>query len=126
MVEVEIRSPVADGDSGEVKWIVCATVRADGPDLVCDDPSGVLDPELPILDVATGRQVHGDEAETWARNLPHAFRAGDLVAIVVSDSDPPSAQADPVERAAPVVPTPPSVTRGSRAGERAAAGSPAV
>jgi len=113
MVVVEIRSPVVDDESGGVRWIVCAMVHADGDRLEYSDPNGVLDPEMPVLDVVTRRQVVGsNEPEAWARNLPHAFRAGDMVAAVLTDTDPPEALAKLDEPTAPPrVPEPPAFNR---------------
>ncbi|HEX4116342.1 MAG TPA: hypothetical protein VHY18_10755 [Solirubrobacteraceae bacterium] len=45
--------------------------------------------DLPVLDAFTGVQLTpiGDP-EAWARNLPFAFRAGDLVASIIHDDNP--------------------------------------
>jgi hypothetical protein len=111
MVEVEIRSPVYDEEASQIKWRRRALVRAEGSDLVIytDGEGIVLPDDMPVLDLETGAQLRqGDDPERWARNLPHAYRNGDLVAVVLMDSDAPSAQAAPRRGGtAPSIPAPP-------------------
>src|SRR5688572_19797286 len=112
MVEVEIRAPVFDEESGEVVWHARAFVRADGAELgIYGDDPRVIDPQLPVVSVATGRSVRGnDDPEEWARNLPHAYRAGDLVAVVVLDEAEQTQRVAPAEGASPpVIPEPPAL-----------------
>lgn len=111
MVEVEIRSPVHDEEAGEVTWRRRALIRADGDDLVIytDGDGVVLPDDLLVLDPVTGSHLRQtDDPERWARNLVHAYRNGDLVAIVLADSDPPPIE-DASKRtvAAPSIPAPP-------------------
>lgn len=91
MVEVEIRAPVFDEETGEFTWQTRAVVHARGGALDIDlhgtDP--VISRDMVVLDVARGGPVTAsDDPERWARNLPHSYRAGDLVAVVVCDDDP--------------------------------------
>ncbi len=115
MVVVEIQTPVYDEESGVIRWTGCAIVRAEGKDLDIYPylKASVIDRDVPVVDMATGKQLRGDDnPEVWARNLPYAFRAGDLVATVVIDTDSPEHPArnvtDPTE---PIVPDPPAFTR---------------
>jgi hypothetical protein len=113
VVEVEIRSPVYNEESGEVEWPARALVRADGGDLMIYGDQQLVPRGLSVVDVATRRRVTGDEdPEVWARNLPHAYRAGDIVAAVLIDTSaeaatpPEEAQVDP-----PTIPAPPAAVR---------------
>lgn len=86
MVHVEIHALSPD-DAAPV-WATVAHVRADGEHL---DISGedIVSRDIPIIHPGTGEQVHwSDDPEMWARLLPYAFRAGDLVAVVVEDTSP--------------------------------------
>lgn len=111
MVEVEIRSPAYDEEAGRIEWRRRALVRAEGGDLaIYQSGDGIVVREdMSVVDVATGAQVTAsDDPETWARNLPYAYRAGDLVAAVILDSaGTPVAETD--VRALPTVPTPPDL-----------------
>lgn len=111
MVAVEIRTPFHDEEAGEIVWRGLALVRADGDTLAIYGDRTVVDPEIPVIDIATGKQLRGtDDPETWARNLPYAFRAGDLVAAVVIDTDQPAPVAQ-TPQDLPKIPAPPSATR---------------
>ncbi|MDO8187811.1 hypothetical protein Q5424_10475 [Conexibacter sp. JD483] len=123
MVVVEIRTPVYDEESGRSGWAVCAMVFADGRRTVSIvDKHGVLDHQLPVVDAVTGRQIHlADDAEAWARNLPGAFRAGDLVAHVLADTNPAEQPPATPTAARPSIPAPPPFTRISGASTTSAA-----
>ncbi|HEX7299434.1 MAG TPA: hypothetical protein VF257_10525 [Solirubrobacteraceae bacterium] len=111
MVEVEIRSPVYDEEASQVEWRRRALVRAEGTDLVIytDGEGVVLPDDLLVLDLASGAQLRqADDPENWARNLPHAYRNGDLVAVVLVDTDAASTRPAPERGAAvPSIPAPP-------------------
>jgi hypothetical protein len=86
MIEVTFTAPRRRGHAVERDLI--ATVRVGGThfEIVGDQNSaGVRDIE--VLDVASGQSVTFDaDPERWARNLPQAFRSGDLVCEVVDDA----------------------------------------
>lgn len=113
MVEVEIRTPVYDEEAGQIRWRRRALVRADGDDLVIyTDGDGVILPDdMLVLDLDTGAHLHQtDDPERWVRNLPHAYRNGDLVAVVLVDTDAPPAQAtEQSAGTAPTIPAPPEL-----------------
>jgi hypothetical protein len=95
MVVVEIRTPIYNEESSQIEWQPRTIVRADGSDLTFIGEQGVVSEDVAILDAATGRSLHGfDDPETWARNLPSAYRSGDLVAVVLVDTDPPGELAE--------------------------------
>lgn len=117
MVVVEIRSPVYDEESSQVEWRLHALVKAEGAQLeITGNPMVLGDQNLTVVDVRTGKRLsRDDDPEVWARNLPYAYRAGDLVAHVVVDTDAPEIPVEPLTpRDLPVVPTPPHA--GVRAG----------
>lgn len=119
MVVVEIRTPAYDEESRAVAWRSRAIARADGDDLqILGDATLLGDDNLTVVDMATGRQLsRSHDPEGWTRNLPHAYRAGDLVAVVVVDTDPPAPGAEPEPRhKLPVIPAPdPAAARTSSA-----------
>lgn len=111
MVGVEIRTPIYDEESHQFTWRGCAFIRAEGDTLDIIGDASLVDPDLPIVDASTGRQLRGtDNPEAWARNLPYAYRSGDLLAVVAIDTDGRS-EAGPVEHEIPAIPSPPEVTR---------------
>lgn len=110
MVVVEIRTPIYDEESSHITWQGLALVKADGQDLdIYGDANLVAADEPGVLDLATGKQLLSNEdPEAWARNLPAAYRAGDLVAVVVLDTDPPEDVQSPVQPDdLPNIPIPP-------------------
>jgi hypothetical protein len=110
MVVVEIRAPVYDEESSQVEWRLRAIVKAEDAHLeISGNPTVLGDDSLTVVDVETGKQlVRSDDPEAWTRNLPHAYRAGDLVAHVVIDTDPPEMSVEPgPPRDLPVVSAPP-------------------
>ncbi len=122
MVVVEIRTPVYDEESCAIEWVVRATVRAQGRDLEINPEGEIIDRELQVVDVLSRRKPQGnDDPEVWARNLPHAFRAGDYVAVIVEDANEPQFQQDDsAPEPEPVVPEVPAAN-GTPAALRAAA-----
>ena len=117
MVLVEIHSPVYDEEAGSLRLVWRASVKAYGDRLeLAGDTHVVADGDLPVLDPLTGRQLTGsDDPENWARNLPYAFRAGDLVASIIRDDNPVGETPRPngPPRRTPEIPTaPPRVTAG--------------
>jgi hypothetical protein len=115
MVEVEIRTPVYDEEASQITWRRRALVRAEGNDLVIyTDGEGVVLPDnMLVLDLETGEQLRqADDPERWARNLPHAYRNGDLVAVVLADTEPAPAHARPnTATTVPTIPAPPESAR---------------
>lgn len=111
MVVVEIRTPVYDEESCAIEWIVCATVRAQGSDLDISPEGEIIDRDLQVVDVLSHRKLQGnDDPEIWARNLPHAFRAGDYVAVVVEDANGPRVLGDnSAPEPEPVIPDVPAM-----------------
>lgn len=94
MVALEIKAPQFDSDRETVDWDAVAWLKVSGHDYELDDPSGVIDLSLPVLNLRTSRKLSfTDEPEEWARNLPTAYRGPELIAVVVDDDDPvPAAQ----------------------------------
>jgi len=78
---IEIRFTVPRRRDHALEWELIATVRVDATRLEIEgdqDFAGVRDIE--VLDVASGRSVTSDaDPERSARNLPQAFRSGDLL-----------------------------------------------
>lgn len=110
MVIVEILAPIYDEESGQVEWRKRALVKADGGELnICGDEELLGDETMTVVEPSSRRKIdRTDDPEGWARNLPHAFRAGDLVAVVrAGDSAEPPAETDP-PRDLPIVPKPPA------------------
>jgi hypothetical protein len=117
VVDVELRSPVFNEETGTIEMRNRVLVRAEGSDIQLYRPAGsphdcieLIDIEMQVVDQATGEIISGrDDAERWARNLPHAFRAGDVIAVVTHDDDPPAAlKAEPPAEALPEIPAPPA------------------
>jgi hypothetical protein len=88
MVEVEIRTPRHNEEAQTIAWKQLALVRADSEGVkVYGDPSCV--PDDSVISATTGKEIHMASCpEEWARNLPDAYRAGDLVAVIIHDDDP--------------------------------------
>jgi hypothetical protein len=85
---VEIQFSVPDRVVGEVEWHVVASMRVDGTDFELEGDQDSLEVrDIEVLDVQTGQSVTFDaDPERWARNLPQAFRSGDLVCEIVGES----------------------------------------
>jgi hypothetical protein len=88
MIEITFTAPRRH--DGVVEWDLIAVLHIEGTHLEVEgdqDFAEVRDIEL--LDEDTGQTVTFDaDPERWARNLPQAFRSGDLVCRVTADSAP--------------------------------------
>ena len=88
MIEITFTAPRRH--DGAVEWDTVAVLHIDGKHLEVEgdqDFAEVRDIEL--LDEDTGQTVTFDaDPERWARNLPQAFRSGDLVCNVTADAAP--------------------------------------
>ena len=88
MIEITFTAPRRH--DGVVEWEIVAVLHIEGTHLGVEgdqDFAEVCDIEL--LDEDTGQTVTFDaDPERWARNLPQAFRSGDLVCNVTGDSAP--------------------------------------
>jgi hypothetical protein len=108
MVVVEVSRPIFNEETGKIDWSSAAIVRADGEDLAITGNGDVV--PSTVVDLATGSAVAlHDNPELWARNLPYAYRSGDLVAVAIIDTDPPQL---PDEQPADVqitIPAPPAL-----------------
>jgi hypothetical protein len=85
MIEMQFRTPRRR--HGELEWELVATIRVDGTsfELEGDDAFAEVR-DIEVVDLETGQSVKFDaDPERWARNLPHAFRNGDLVCDVIDD-----------------------------------------
>jgi hypothetical protein len=85
---IEIQFSVPDRVHDELEWHVVASLRVDGTHMELQgDQDFVEVRDIEVLDVETGQSVTFDaDPERWARNLPQAFRSGDLVCEVVGES----------------------------------------
>ena len=85
---IEIQPSVPNRVDGELEWHVVASLQIDGTHVeIHGDPDFAEVRDIEVLDVETGQSVTFDaDPERWARNLPQAFRSGDLVCAIVSDS----------------------------------------
>lgn len=85
---IEVQFSVPDSSAGHVEWHVVAALFIDGPHLeIHGDQDYAEVRDIEVLDVETGQSVTFDaDPERWARNLPQAFRSGDLVCEVVAHS----------------------------------------
>jgi hypothetical protein len=90
MVTVELRSQPAESD--HVEWETIAVLHVDGQRVDVSGDADRLDRSLPVISLTTGRRLRfEDDREDWARSLPTLYHAPDFMAVVVEDSDPPSA-----------------------------------
>ena len=106
MVEVEIRSPRFSDESRAVEWRGLARVRADGAGIQVGGDESVVH-MAPVVSLSLGKSVHPrDNPEEWARNLPQAYRSGDLVAVLIRDDAAPAVQDQP-DVVEPEIPDPP-------------------
>jgi hypothetical protein len=85
---IELQLTVPNRHNGDLEWDVVATLRVDGPRLEVEGDQSFADVrDIEVLDVETGQSVTFDaDPERSARNLPQAFRSGDLVCRVTVDS----------------------------------------
>ena len=107
MVEVEIRAPVYNEETEEIESQLVAVVRADGPALEVAPPTWAV-PHAPVISLSTGKSVEpDDDPEEWARNLPYAYRSGDLAAVIRRDDNPPDLDQPELHEDEPLIPDPP-------------------
>lgn len=92
MIDLEFRQFHHDGH--DVSWDTVATLRVDGARVELEGDQDFWDVrDIEVLDPQTGRTLTVDaDPVSWARNLPQAFRAGDLRCVIVHDSAPGSQQ----------------------------------
>ena len=77
MVQVEIGRMELDGFHLEV------TVRVEGKEAGIAGNADYFSEDIPLVDPETGaRLTFQSDPERWARNLPQAYRAGDIVVRV--------------------------------------------
>jgi hypothetical protein len=81
---------------GELEWDRVAVVRVDGTQFDVDGDQDFAEVrDIEVLDVSTGQSVTFDaDPERWARNLPQAFRSGDLVCELFDDAEPSASSRD--------------------------------
>ena len=61
-----------------------------------------------MISLRTGKSVDPlDDPEEWARNLPSAYRSGDLVAVIQRDDRPPALDVPIGRENEPAIPDPP-------------------
>lgn len=108
MVEVEIRAPVYDEEDQTTESKLVALVTADGGSLAVEPAEARWAvPDAPVVSMSTGKSINSDDdPEEWARNLPYAYRSGDLVAVLRRDDDPPDIDAREHDDAVPEIPQP--------------------
>jgi hypothetical protein len=87
---IEIRFTAPRRRDHEFDWDLIATVRVDGTRIEIDGDQDFAEiRDIEVLDVVSGQSVTFDaDPERWARNLPQAFRSGDLVCEIVIDECP--------------------------------------
>jgi len=84
MIHVRLVSPVWSTDHSEVRFIPRAEFKIDGRHVVIEGDAHYIDLSLPIIEPESRRRLlFHDDPETWARNLPLAYRSGDVVAELV-------------------------------------------
>lgn len=86
MIELNFSAPRRQ--DGELEWDRIAVLRVDGTHFEIEgDPDFAEACDIEVLDVESGQTVSYDaDPERWARNLPNAFRSGDLVCRVTHDA----------------------------------------
>jgi len=108
MVETEIRVSRVNAETCEIEWDALAWVRAENDkiEMIGDDS---LVQRGPVVSLALRRSVHArEEPEEWTRSLPHAYRGGDLVAVVIHDDHPSGLPDGASDLAEPAIPEPPA------------------
>jgi hypothetical protein len=85
MIEISFSAP--HRRAGELEWDRVAVLRVDGTHFEVEGDQDFAEVrDIEVLDVDSGQTVTYDlDPERWARNLPHAFRSGDLVCHVIGD-----------------------------------------
>jgi hypothetical protein len=87
MVRVDICRPRFG--SHDASWEPIASLSVNGAEIELHDPDHVVDRELSVIDPDGGRTIRlEDDPEGWARHLPSTYRGPELLAVVVSDSQP--------------------------------------
>jgi hypothetical protein len=88
MIEITFTAPRRH--DGAVAWEVVAVLHIDGTRLEVEGDQDFADVrDIELLDEDTGETVTFDaDPARWARNLPQAFRSGDLVCNVTGDAAP--------------------------------------
>jgi hypothetical protein len=86
MIEITFTAPRRY--DGVVEWDLIAVLHIEGTHLEVEGDQGFAEVrDIELLDVDTGQTVTFDaDPERWARNLPQAFRSGDLVCRVTGES----------------------------------------
>lgn len=84
MIEIQFSTP----RQGVVEREVVATLHVDGTTFSVDGDQDFAEVrDITVLDVDSGQTVSFDgDPLRWARNLPQAFRSGDILCRVVSDT----------------------------------------
>lgn len=84
---IEIRFSAPHSENGRIEWELVALLRVDGTQLTIDGDQDFADAcDIEVLDIDSGQTVTFDaDPERWARNLPYAFRSGDLVCEIAHD-----------------------------------------
>ena len=85
MIEMRFKTPRRR--DGELEWELVATIRVDGTSFELDGDEAFAEVrDIEVVDLDTGQALKFDaHPERWARNLPQAFRSGDLVCEVIED-----------------------------------------
>lgn len=108
MVKVEIRTPTYNEESQAIESVLLAIVEADGSRLEIEGDKSCV-PLDPVVSATTGRRLDASsEPEEWARNLPGAYRAGDLIAVIRHDDAPPEQEIPDDSESEPAIPDPPT------------------
>lgn len=86
MIELSFSAPRRQ--DGELEWDRIAVLRVDGTHFEIEGDADFAEVrDIEVLDVESGQTVTFDaDPERWARNLPNAFRSGDLVCVVIDDA----------------------------------------
>jgi hypothetical protein len=85
MVEISFSAPRRQ--DGELEWERVAVMHVDGTHFKIEGDQAFAEVrDVEVLDVESGQRVTYDvDPERWARNLPYAFRSGDLVCHVTGE-----------------------------------------
>jgi hypothetical protein len=90
MIGVEIRTPRFNEESQEIEWHSLAHVWAENHEIKLGGDESVVH-WGPVMSPSLGRSVHpSEDPEEWTRSLPHAYRGGDLVAVLLRDDAAPA------------------------------------
>jgi hypothetical protein len=88
MIEITFTAPRRH--DGVFEWELIAVLHIAGTHLEVEGDQDFAEVgDIELLDVNTGQTVTFDaDPERWARNLPQAFRSGDLLCHLTGDSAP--------------------------------------